>query len=262
VADRGMVSEKVLEEIGEAGLEYIVGVRMRKLNAAAEVLSRAGRYREVSPNLKVKEVLHERRRYIVCLNPDEIDRDAKVREEALAKLQEKLRSGRSRQLIGNSAFRRYLKLSGAAVSIDTDAVKAEARYDGKYVLRTNSFLSPEDAAQAYKSLWQVEWAFRELKSGLDLRPVYHWTEKRIRGHVMVCFLALVLETALRRKIAAMEAKVRYDDLLQHLTEFRAVEIRLDGRRYLTRTELAGHAPLAFKALGIRPPAHVTEMPRP
>ena len=261
VADRGMVSEKVLQEIEKAGLEYIVGVRMRKLSAAGEVLSRAGRYREVSPNLKVKEVLHQGRRYIVCLNPEETGRDAKVRGEALAKLKEKLRSGRAKQLIGNSAFRRYLKLSGVGLSIDTNVVEAEARYDGKYVLRTNSSLSPGDAAQAYKSLWQVERAFRELKSGLDLRPVYHWTEKRIRGHVMVCFLALVLETALRRKLTATQAEVRYDDLLQHLTELRAVEIRLDGRTYLTRTELTGHAPLAFKALGTRPPAHVSEMPR-
>lgn len=261
VADRGMVSERVLQEIEKAGLEYIVGVRMRKLSAAGEVLSRAGRYREVSPNLRVKEVRCEGRRYVVCLNPEEAKRDAKVREEALAKLKEKLGSGGAKQLIGNSAFRRYLKLSGASLSIDPDAVAAEGKYDGKYVLRTNSFLSPEDAAQAYKSLWQVERAFRELKSGLDLRPVYHWTERRIRGHVMVCFLALVLETALRRKLAAAQADVRYDDLLQHLTELRAVAIHLDGRDYLTRTELTGHAPLAFKALGIRPPAHVAEMPR-
>jgi len=260
VADRGMVSEKVLGEIEEAGLEYIVGVRMRRLKQAREVLSRAGRYHEVSPNLKVKEVLHEGRRYIVCLNPEQADRDAKVREQALAKLEDKLRSGRTRQLIANSAYRRYLKLEGG-VSVDPDAVRREARYDGKYVLRTNSSLSPADAAQAYKSLWQVERAFRELKSGLDLRPVYHWTEKRIRGHVMVCFLALVLETALRRKLAAIEAEVRYDDLLQHLMELRAVKVRLDGRVYLARTQLTGHATLAFKALGMRPPPHVTEMPR-
>jgi len=140
-----------------------------------------------------------------------------------------------RQLIGNSAFRRYLRLDATGLSIDTDAVEAESRYDGKYVLRTNSSLPSEEVARCYKSLWQVERAFRELKSGLDLRPVYHWTEKRIRGHVMVCFLALALETALRRKLVAAGALVRYDDLMQHLTELRAIEIRLDGRRYLTRT---------------------------
>ena len=103
VADRGMVSEKMLQEIEKAGLEYIVGVRMRKLRVASKVLSRAGRYRQVSPNLKIKEVSHEDRRYIVCLNPEEAERDVRVRGEALAKLQEKLRSGRARQLIGNSA---------------------------------------------------------------------------------------------------------------------------------------------------------------
>jgi hypothetical protein len=262
VADRGMVSEKVLGEIEAAGLEYIVGVRMRRVRVAREVLSRAGRYREVCPDLRVKEVIHEGRRYVVCLNPEEAQRDAKVREEALAKLRENLRSGRVRQLIGNSAFRRYLRLDATGLSIDTDAVEAESRYDGKYVLRTNSSLPSEDVARCYKSLWQVERAFRELKSGLDLRPVYHWTEKRIRGHVMVCFLALALETALRRKLVAAGALVRYDDLMQHLTELRAIEIRLDGRRYLTRTDLTGLAPLAFKAVGIRPPNHVTAMPSP
>jgi len=99
------------------------------------------------------------------------------------------------------------------VSIDKHALKQEAAYDGKYVLRTNCSLSPQEVAGAYKGLWQVERAFRELKSGLDLRPVYHWTHKRIRGHVMVCFLALVLEMALRRKIRGSGEDVRYDDLL-------------------------------------------------
>lgn len=261
VADRGMVSEKVLREIEEAGLEYIVGVRMRRLRAAREVLSRAGRYREVSPNLMVKEVIHQGRRYIVCLNPEQAEHDAKVRKEAVARLREKLRSGRTKELIANSAFRRYLKLDGARVSVDERALAEEARYDGKYVLRTNTTLSPEEAALAYKSLWQVERAFRELKSGLDLRPVYHWTEKRIRGHVMVCFLALVLEMALRRRLAGLKDQVRHEDLLQHLSELKAVEIHLDGCRYLARTELVGHASLAFSAMGMRPPAHIREMPR-
>jgi transposase len=189
VADRGMVSEKVLREIEEAGLEYIVGVRMRRLRAAKEVLSRAGRYHEVSPNLMVKKVVHQGRRYIVCLNPEQADHNAEVRKEAVARLREKLRSGRTKEFIANSAFRRYLRLDGTRVSVDERALAEEARYDGKYVLRTNTTLSPEEAALAYKSLWQVERAFRELKPGLDLRPVYHWTEKRVRGHVMVCFLA-------------------------------------------------------------------------
>ena len=261
VADRGMVSEKLLEEIEAAQLEYIVGVRMRKLKAAREVLSRAGRYQVVAPNLRVKEVVHRGVRYIVCINPEEREHDRRVREEAVARLKEKLDAGEVKQLIGNSAYRRYLKIDGG-VCIDERVLEEESRYDGKWVLKTNSSLAADEVAKAYKSLWQVERAFRELKSGLDLRPIYHWTEKRIRGHVMVCFLALVLEMALRRKIKALaeDVEFRYDDLLMDLSQLKAVEIRLDGKCYLARTELTGQASLAFRALGMRPPLHVQEMP--
>jgi len=261
VADRGMVSEKLLGEIEEARLEYIVGVRMRKLKAAQEVLSRPGRYRKVAPNLWVKEVIYQGVRYIVCFNPEEKERDRQTREQAVARLKERLEAGEVKQLIGNSAYRRFLKLDGTRVSIDEQALRQEARYDGKYVLRTNCSLSPEEVAESYKSLWQVERAFRELKSGLDLRPIYHWTEKRIRGHVMVCFLALVLEMALRRKIKELGEEVRYDDLLLDLCQLKAVDLHVDGSHYLARTELTGRAEVAFRAVGVRPPLHVTEMPR-
>lgn len=262
VADRGMVSEELLKEIEQAGLEYIVGVRMRKAKAAREVLSRAGRYSIVAENLQVKEVMHEGTRYIVCFNPVEAEHDRAAREAMVAALRERLSSGSSKSLIGNHGYRRYVKMEGAKLSINEDAVKAEERYDGKYVLRTNARLTPADVATSYKSLWQVERAFRELKSGLDLRPIYHYTEKRIRGHIMVCFLALVLEMALRRKLGAItEEAVPYDDLLHHLEQVKAVEINLDGKRYLARTELVGHADLAFRALGTRPPLRVTELPR-
>ncbi len=170
VADRGMVSGELLRELEGSNLEYIVGVRMRKLKAAREVLSRAGRYREVSLNLKVKEVVHAGVRYLVCLNPEERERDRLVREAAVARLREKLAAGEVKQLIGNRAYRRYLRIDGAGVSVDGRVLEEESRYDGKWVLRTNSSLAADEVAQAYKSLWQVEHAFRELKSGLDLRP--------------------------------------------------------------------------------------------
>jgi len=261
--DRGMVSERLLGEIEDAGLSYIVGVRMRNQKAAREVLSRPGRYRKVASNLWVKEVILGGVRYIVCFNPQEKEHDRKMREQAVAKLRQKLEAGRLKELIGNSAYRRYLKLDGEGAYINSKVLKQEARYDGKYILRTNSSLSPEEVAQAYKSLWQVERAFRELKSGLDLRPIYHWTQRRIRGHVMVCFLALVLEMALRSKIKALanDERISYDDLLMDLSQLKAVDLEVDGTKYLARTELVGHAGLAFRAVGVRPPLRVTQLPR-
>lgn len=259
VADRGMISRKLVREIEEAGLSYIFGVKMRKLKAMAEVLSRGGRYREVAENLKVKEVVHEGERYIVCLNPKEAERDRLAREEILSALAKKLKQG-PKQLVGNSGYRRYLNFTGATVSIDKEKVALEARFDGKYVLKTNTELAPDEVAQSYKSLWQVERAFRELKTGLNLRPVYHHTDSRVRGHIMVCFLALVLETALCRKLKQAGSNCSYSDLIDDLKELRAVEVTLDNQRFLARTEMVGQAYEAFKALGLRPPNLVQVMP--
>ncbi|MGE5588961.1 MAG: hypothetical protein ACM3ZO_12210 [Clostridia bacterium] len=142
VADRGMVSEEVLEEIDKAGLEYIVGVRMRKAKAAREVLSRAGRYSIVGDNLHVKEVMHDGTRYVVCFNPVEAEHDRAAREAVVAALRERLSFGSSKSLIGNSGYRRYVKMEGAKLSVDEDAIKAEEKYSGKCVLRTDALLTP------------------------------------------------------------------------------------------------------------------------
>ncbi len=199
VADRGMISQELLTQIEQAGLAYIVGMRMRKLKTMAEVLSRPGRYQKVTENLKVKEVIYQNARYIVCFNHQEAKKDQLSREEMLITLARKLKGG-PKKLAGNRGFRRFLKIQGAAVTIDPELVSQEARFDGKYVLTTNTAFTPSEVAQSYKSLWQVERAFRELKSGLKLRPVYHWNDARVQGHIMVCFLALILETALCRRL--------------------------------------------------------------
>jgi hypothetical protein len=125
----------------------------------------------------------------------------------------------------------------------------------------------EEVAMAYKSLWQVERAFREMKSSLDLRPVYHWSESRVRGHIMVCFLALVLESGLLRALnkgrretkkggnvaGSDEKSTSMKDLMADLKRLQAMKVELDGNQYLLRTEFQGEAYEAFKVLGLRPP---------
>lgn len=214
VADRGMVSKSTIRALEEAGYEYIVGTRMRRAKEAADVLRRGGRYQKVSPNLEVKSVVVlddetlDERRYVVCYNPEEAERDAKVRDEVLAKLKIKLKED-AKSLIGNSGYRKYLTIDKENVTINEAGIREEARYDGKYVLRTNTELPAAEVAQAYKQLWMVEQAFRELKSQLRLRPMYHWTDERIRGHVMVCFLAFYLECRLRQLLQAARPDLTY-----------------------------------------------------
>ncbi|MEW6698588.1 MAG: transposase [Bacillota bacterium] len=123
-------------------------------------------------------------------------------------------------------------------------------------------MDSHEVAEAYKTLWRVERAHRELKSGLDLRPVYYYADSRVRGHVMVCFLALVLESALIRYLNQGASKASYLKVLADLSKLHAVEITHQGKTYLLRTELAGSAYEAFRVLGIRPPNKVTEIEQP
>lgn len=264
VADRGMVSKTTLRALEEAGYEYIVGTRMRRAKEAAEVLRRGGRYQKVSPNLEVKSVVVldddtlDERRYVVCYNPEEAARDAKVREELLAKLKEKLKED-AKSLIGNSGYRKYLTIDKEHVTLNEDRIRDEARYDGKYVLRTNTELPAAQVAQAYKQLWMVEQAFRELKSQLDLRPMYHWTDTRIRGHVAICFLAFYLECRLRQLLQVARPDLSCSKVRRDLESIKAVRLTINGKDFIVRTQLKGDAFWGFKAVGLRVPSQVMEI---
>jgi len=260
--DRGMVSEGNLKALRDGGFSYIVAIRMRRSKALAElILSRAGRYREVAENLKVKEVEvpGEDDRYILCYNPFRAEEDRKAREEIVAGLKAKLSAGNVKRLLSGAA-RRYLRVAGGEVGLDWEKIKEDARYDGKWVLRTNTDLPPEEVALAYKGLWQVEEAFRTLKTPLELRPIYHWTEKRVRGHVMVCFLAFLLRQHLRLKLKEMGWEGSFTELLESLKRVRAAEI-VDGAggRYRLRDEIPGEAMPALRALKMAPPKLVEKL---
>jgi transposase len=268
VADRGMISEKTLNvlEAPDSPVKYILGVRMRKLKSAAEVLARAGRYREVTPEgkssddpspLKVKEVLHEDTRYIVCVNPRQARKDAMDRELILASLREQLKKG-AKSLIGNKGYRRYLAIAKGAARIDEAKVQAEARYDGKWVLRTSTDLTAEQVAIKYKQLWQVERIFRDVKSLLHTRPVFHRCNETIRGHVFCSFLALVLRKELDRCLEATGERFEWAQIKQDLKALQTVTIKEDGRRFAVRSQCQGACGKIFKAVGVALPPTIRE----
>jgi hypothetical protein len=260
VSDRGTVGARTLEALEGAGFDYIVGLRLRKLTAARAVLARAGRYHEVAANLRVKQVIHEGVRYIVCFNPQAAVEDAREREAIVAHLAESLGKGRA-HLLGNRGYRRYLSLGADAFTIDRAKVEEDARYDGKWVLRTSTKLPADEVALAYKSLWQAERLFRSLKGPLSWRPIYLWTEKRVRGHLVACFLALVCEAELLRRLGERaEGRPSYPEVISDLKALSAIELTVGEQRYLVRTELRPHAHAAFAAVGLRPPPRVQQLP--
>ena len=262
VADRGMISAKTITEIKARGWHYILGVRMRRSREAnQEVLARAGRYEEVRPKspdpkapspLKVKEVWVEDRRYVVCLNEDQATKDRHDRAAIVAALKAALKQG-DKALIGNRGYRRYVTATGERFSVDEDKIESEARLDGKWVLTTNTDLSARDLALKYKQLWQVEAIFRTMKSVLDTRPIYHQHDNTIRGHVFCSFLALLLRYELERRLEARGLTLEWADILRNLDRLQQIEVRIEQKKYLLRTETRGTVAKVFQACAVALP---------
>jgi transposase len=272
VADRGMISKDtiaLLEDHANAPFDFILGCKMRQQKEVSEeVLGRAGRYHKVADNLEVKQVVVGDRRYVVCRNPIEARKDATAREAILGKLEETLAHS-PKSMLGNVGFKRFTRLAQGAITIDREAVERDARLDGKFVLRTNTELDADQVALAYKSLWRVERAFRETKSTLEVRPVFHHRDDTTIGHIVGCFLALRLEVDLQRRLderdlqRPLEARkdIAWPDLMRDLREVRAVEVTVDEQRFRLRTEMRGHAVDAFAAAGVRPPSRCERLAR-
>ena len=270
VADRGMISRETIEalEQDQRGWLYILGARMRsQTEVKDEVLARAGRYRVVhSPRvksddpapLKVKEVWVEDRRYVVCLNEDEARKDAADREAIVAALREQLRRG-DKALVGNKGYRRYLSGGGPEhFRIDEAKVAEDARYDGKWVLRTNTELDSAEVALQYKQLWMVEQWFRSCKSLLQTRPIYHRCDETIRGHVFCSFLALVLRQELQARLEERGEEFEWADVISDLDRLQVVEVEQDGKRFLLRSEVQGSCGAVFQATGVALPPTVQQ----
>ena len=271
VADRGMISKGTMAAIEARGWQYILGARPRaSKEVREEVLSDGGamtaftvaRTHDPEPlTLEIKEVVlpgsdreepGEQRRYVVCRNPVEARRDAASRAAMVADLEGKLKAG-AKALIGNRGYRRYLKTEGEGFRVDADKVRAEEKYDGIWVLRTNTALPMIEVALRYKELWQVEQAFRTAKSLLDTRPLFHKCDETIRGHVFCSFLALLMQKELFLSMAEAGIKAEWADILCDLDALTEVEIDNGGRRFLVRSRAKGSTVAILRCVGARLP---------
>jgi hypothetical protein len=272
VADRGMISAATIAALEERGLEYVLGVRERGDKLVREVVLEDGRpfmpllveRAKGETQLFVKEVAVVGRRHIVCRNEAEAAKDAADRAAIVAGLDRQLKRG-DKALIGNSAYRRYLRRTGArgdkpgpAFEIDVGRIADEARFDGVFVLRTNARITPLQAVLRYRDLLQVEELFRTAKALLRTRPVYHACDEAIRGHVFCSFLALVLRKELQTRCAGAGLKPEWGDVLRDLDRLQEVELARDGKRLVLRTPTTGVAGRLFQAAGVALPPNVRE----
>jgi Transposase DDE domain len=269
VADRGMISAETIGALEKRKLEYILGVRERSSSEVRRtviddatpfvplVVPRAA---GVLTELEAKQVKIGERRYIVCRNLAEARRDAEQRAAILDGLRAKLAQG-DKALVGNSGFRRYLKtVSARHFAIDEERVAEDARFDGLYVLRTNTKLTPLQVMLRYRELLRVEQLFRQAKAVLATRPIYHSSDMAIRGHVFCSFLALLLAKELEDRLRRHGVATEWGDILRDLDRLQEIQLEQDGKRFLLRTPTTGVAGKLFQAVGVALPPNLQELP--
>jgi transposase len=266
VADRGMISAATIAGLEERGLEYILGARertdrlVRKLvldDKAAFVplfVERAAG----ETQLFVKEVKVAGRRYVVCRNEAEAEKDRAERQAIVAGLEKQLARG-DKALIGNSAYRRYLRTTTErAFEIDAGKLAEEARFDGIFVLRTNARVTPLQAVLRSRDLLQVEDLFRRAKAVLATRPIYHSSDAAIRGHVFCSFLALVLQKELDDRCGKAGLKPEWSQVLRDLDRLQEATLVKDRKGVVIRTPVTGLTGRLFQIAGVALPPHMRE----
>jgi hypothetical protein len=261
VADRGLISAETLAELEARRLLYILGVRERTDKLVRElVLDDPAPFVPLAMSKRGKQIDYEAkavtlagRRYIVCRNHQEAEKDAADRVSILAALERQLAKG-DKALVGNTGYRRYLKtISDEHFAIDAAKVEEEKKFDGIFVLRTNTDLNPLEAMLCYKHLWTVEQTFRTAKHLLATRPIFHKLDETIRGHVFCSFLALVLKKALDDRIAALGRAGSWPEIIADLDSLTETEIEHDGKRFVARSAPRPAASLALRAVGVALP---------
>jgi Transposase DDE domain len=270
VADRGMISAPTIAALEERGLEYVLGARERTDGLVRSVV--LADTRPFTPlcvrrsggeeaQLWVKECKVEGRRYIACRNEAEAEKDAADRRAIIEALEQQLKRG-DKALVGNSAYRRYLRRTdrGRAFEIDPGKLAEEARYDGVFVLRTNAAarLTPLQAVLRYRDLIQVEQLFRAAKCLLRTRPIYHSSDAAIRGHVFCSFLALVLRKELDRRCREAGFRPEWGDVVRDLDRLQEVTISKGGQSMTLRTPATGVIGPLFKAARIALPPNIRD----
>lgn len=262
VGDAGLYARANLAELSRGAGRYILATPIGRVKEIKDdVLRRPGRYAEITPTLRAKEVIvgegERQRRYILCLNIEEAERQKRHRDEILAVLQlelDRLAGDHPKaacRLVASRRFGPYLSLDGQGRPfIDRDKVQRAEQLDGKFVLTTNDdTLSVADIALGYKGMWIIEACFRKMKTtGLGIRPMFHWTPRRIVAHVKLCVLALMIQRA-----AEMATGTPWSQLVEVLERLKAVRYTAEGETIVQASRISPELAMILKKIDISKP---------
>ena len=267
VADAGINSEDNRQELGRACGKYLLACRMANVaEIKRDVLSKRGRYTVIKDNLQAKEVIigdgEMRKRYILCFNPKEAERQRKHRAKVIEILEKELARHPNKKasaqwaidLLASQRYKRYLTISKSNnIRIDRAKVREAKKYDGKWVLETNDdTISMQDAASGYKGLMVIERCFRSLKrTQIKMTPMFHWVPRRIETHVRICVLALLIE-----RVAEIACQQPWSQIRRQLQKLQVTEFFSLKHRFFRRNELTPEVSQMLKTLDIAAPKSI------
>ncbi len=270
VADSGMNCGTNRDELAKACGKYLLATRMGSVSGVKEdVLTRPGRFRTIAENLQAKEVIVGdgvlQRRYILCYNPREAQRERKHREQVVKELEEELKTHPDHQatarwaidLLASGRYKRYLRIDKQnRIRLDREAIEQASKHDGKWVLQTNDdTITVEDAAAGYKGLLVIERTFKTLKSTrIKMEPMYHWLPKRIEAHVKLCVFSLLIE-----RVVELECKRPWSHIQRTLSTLQATEFRTEKNLFFQRNDPTPELVAILKSLKIPIPKAVLDI---
>jgi transposase len=269
VADRGMLSGENIDLIKETGFEFIVGMRLWKLpKKEHETFYDLKKYVWMNRDrsLAMQDTRHAEDRLILTWSKDRSQRDQKVREDLLESIKTKLlKAVNTRRFVTNRGYREFLKgLEEGKPKLNEQAIESSKKKDGFFGVLTNipkEKMSPEEIYRNYKNLWRIEDAFGEMKGPLKTRPMFHWTDKRIHAHVLICLLAYYIEATITKTLRDKKCSFSAPELFRSLNEVYAVPVKVRGVVAWVRNELEGIAFEGYRTLGIKPPQRMLKLER-
>lgn len=271
VVDCGFSSEENLRYLQRAGGHYIAGEKIRSdKDEVKEALSRPGRYQKIKDNLRIKEIMvgngEARTRYVLAYNPQEAQKQRHEREEIVAEIRSRIKSLKQPpdsehtkaicELRSHPVYSRYIRqLKDGRLKLNKTKIKKDRKYDGKYLIKTSDdTLTAGDVALGYKQLVDIEAAFRTIKQELEIRPVYHRLEERIRAHILLCWLALLLV-----RVAENATDITWKKIRDELEKVQVGEFICDSGQVFQRTELTNKQLKILDAMGIKKPSRYPQI---
>jgi transposase len=267
VADRGMLSGENINLIKETGFEFIVGMRLWNLpKKEYEAFYDLEKYHWMNQEktLAMQDITHAGDRLILTWSKERCERDAKVRSDLLESIKEKLlKTPNTKRFVTHRGYRQFLEgLEEGKPHLNEQAIESSKRKDGFFGVLTNipkEEMAAEEVYRNYKNLWHIEDAFGEIKGPLKTRPMFHWTDKRIHAHVLICLLAYYIEAIITKTLRDKKCSFSAPELFRALNEVYAVPVRVRGIVAWVRNELKGTAFEGYRTLGIKPPERILKI---